>query len=60
MTAHILLSILLIALAMLAIGVGMFFGRPPPKGSCGGLSALGLKDSCELCGNRQNCPHKQL
>jgi hypothetical protein len=58
MIAHILLSVGIIALAMLSIGMGLLFGRSAPKGSCGGLSALGLKDSCALCSNRKDCPHR--
>ena len=59
MVAHILLSVLIVALAMAAIGCGIFFGRSPPKGSCGGLGALGLKNACELCNNPKDCPRRK-
>jgi hypothetical protein len=35
-------------IAMMAVGVIM--GRPPLKGSCGGLGQVGIDQRCELCG----------
>lgn len=40
----VLLSFLIIALAIAAMGVGVMAGRKPIKGSCGGVSG-----GCELC-----------
>ncbi len=45
-----LLTLLLFLLIMLAMAVGVIFGRPPLKGSCGGLGAVGINQNCELCG----------
>jgi len=40
--------------AMLTIiggmAVGVLFGRAPIKGSCGGMSAVGIDAECEICG----------
>ncbi|MFD2238500.1 hypothetical protein [Aureimonas populi] len=46
----ILAATLLVALAMLALGLGLFFGRPALKGSCGGLACGGACGSCERKG----------
>ena len=47
-TIFITFSILLIIFLVMSIGV--FFGRKPIAGSCGGLKALGEIGDCEICG----------
>ncbi len=32
------------------MAVGVLFGRAPIKGSCGGMSAVGIDAECEICG----------
>lgn len=52
----ILLSIGLVCILFAAMAIGVMLGRQPIKGSCGGMSALGLKGDCEICGgDRTKC-----
>ena len=46
-----LLVFCIISLLMLAMAVGVLFGRKPISGSCGGLN-LQPGQSCQLCGGR--------
>jgi hypothetical protein len=51
-----LVSMLVFGLVMAAMAVGVIAGRAPIKGSCGGMGALGIDTSCDLCGgNPQRC-----
>ncbi len=45
-----LISALVIGLVIAGMAVGVMLGRPPIKGSCGGIGALGIDQSCEICG----------
>ena len=45
-----LISLLVIGLVMAGMAVGVIAGRPPIKGSCGGMGALGIETTCDLCG----------
>jgi hypothetical protein len=43
-------------LVVLAMAVGVIFGRKPIAGSCGGIANLGIEKECSICGgNRQKC-----
>jgi len=54
MTFLLALVVFVVIVALMAVGV--FFGRPPIKGSCGGLGAIGIDQECEICGgNPQRC-----
>ena len=51
-----LISAVVFGLVMAAMAVGVMFGRPPIKGSCGGMGALGIDTRCDICGgNPQKC-----
>lgn len=51
-----LISMLVIGLVIAAMAVGVMAGRPPIKGSCGGMGALGIDTACEICGgDAQRC-----
>ena len=45
-----LISALVIGLVIAAMAVGVIAGRPPIKGSCGGMGALGIDTACDICG----------
>ena len=46
-----LISFLVIALAALAMALGLLVGRRPIKAGCGSLLALeGVDGGCEICG----------
>ena len=51
-----LISLVVIAVVIVAMAIGVLAGRAPIKGSCGGMGALGIKESCEICGgSAQRC-----
>lgn len=41
-------------LVLVGMAIGVLAGRSPIKGSCGGISALGLGTECEICGGDPN------
>jgi hypothetical protein len=45
-----LISFAIVAVMVLAMSVGVLAGRGPIKGSCGGMSALGIDTECDICG----------
>ncbi len=46
----IVLSFLIMLLVVGGMAIGVVFGRKPITGSCGGMKALGMDVSCEICG----------
>ena len=51
-----LISFIVFAFILSAMAVGVIAGRAPIKGSCGGIGALGIDQSCDLCGgDSQRC-----
>lgn len=51
--ATVSLIVILFMLSVAAMAIGIFFGRPALKGSCGGLAAdIG---GCPVCGTSREC-----
>ncbi len=51
-----LISFVVFGLSMLAMAVGMLFGRPAIRGSCAGIAGLcdgSGRSLCEFCPNRR-------
>lgn len=48
----IVFSIVIMGCAVLALSIGVLFGRQPIKGSCGGLDCIKGAD-CAACPNRK-------
>lgn len=51
-----LISLAIMLLAILAMGVGVLFGRRPISGSCGGLNQAG---GCALCSGSGTCEKRK-
>jgi hypothetical protein len=49
-----LLTFGLMLLSAAGLAVGQFFGRPPVKGSCGGLASP-EGAACKVCGREEGC-----
>lgn len=45
------IALIVMLLVVLGMSVGVMAGRGPLKGSCGGLSAVGIQGRCEICGD---------
>ncbi|HET8799675.1 MAG TPA: (Na+)-NQR maturation NqrM [Marinobacter sp.] len=51
-----LLVLFIVVLLVAAMSIGVIFGRKPISGTCGGIGALGISSSCDICGgNTQKC-----
>lgn len=56
----VLLAILILGLVITAMSVGVLCGRKPIKGSCGGMSSLGIDTACDICGgDTSKCEEEQ-
>ena len=47
-----LITFTLILLVVMAMAVGVMFGRKPLQGSCGGLNNIAGMNDCEICGGK--------
>ena len=57
---EIILSFVILALIMMGMAVGVIFANKPIKGSCGGMSAIGIDTACDICGgNPKKCDEEQ-
>ncbi|MBA6412119.1 (Na+)-NQR maturation NqrM [Parahaliea sp. F7430] len=55
-----LITVVIFALVITAMSVGVLAGRQPIKGSCGGIGATGITQSCEICGgDPQRCDSEE-
>lgn len=49
-----IVTFIVIALVISGMAIGVMLGKQPIKGSCGGMSALGMKTACDVCGGNQS------
>ncbi len=54
-----LLAFGVLLLIVIAMSVGVLLGRKPIKGSCGGMSALGMETECDICGGEKSRCEKE-
>lgn len=46
---------------VIAMSVGVLLGGKPIKGSCGGMTSLGMDTACDICGgDTKKCEEEQL
>ena len=53
------LALFVLLLVVLGMSIGVLLGRKPIAGTCGGMSALGMKTSCDICGGDQSRCEKE-
>ena len=55
-----LLVLFIVVLLVAAMSIGVILGRKPISGTCGGIGALGISQSCDICGgNTQKCEEER-
>ncbi|MCH8496839.1 MAG: (Na+)-NQR maturation NqrM [Marinobacter sp.] len=48
------LVFLIVGILLAGMSIGVIMGREPIKGTCGGIGAMGMDGSCDLCGGDTN------
>ncbi len=48
--ATFLFTLIFLLTVVAAMAVGVIFASKPIKGSCGGIQALGMGGTCDICG----------
>ena len=55
-----ILAFLLLALVIAGMAIGVIVKGQPIKGSCGGMTALGMDTACDICGgDTKKCEDEQ-
>lgn len=52
--AYFLVTLLILAICILAMAIGVILGKKPLKGSCGGLGSI-MGEKCAFCSKEGRC-----
>jgi hypothetical protein len=54
------ITFVVLLIIIVGMSVGVIFSNKPIKGSCGGMSAIGMDTVCDICGGRpEDCDGEQ-